>query len=82
MHPHADSGCNPCWGRYRTSLLAAIDIHLVHFSELIICWNAMENVIKAAHVCDCACYIIRRRSRNSHALAVSGENSHENGLHA
>ena len=34
----------------RTSLLAAIDVDLVYFSELFVSWNAMENVIKAVHV--------------------------------
>ena len=40
----------------RTSLLAAIDVDLVYFSELFVSWNAMENIIKAVHVCDWACY--------------------------
>ena len=40
----------------RNSLLAAIDVDLVYFSELFVSWNAMENVIKAVHVRDCACY--------------------------
>ena len=39
------------------SLLAATDVDLVHFSKLIVSWNAMENVIKAVHVRDCACCI-------------------------
>ena len=32
--------------------LAAIDVDLVHFSKLIVSWNAMENVIRAVHVCN------------------------------
>ena len=40
----------------RSSLLAAIDVDLVYFSELFVSWNAMENIIKAVYVCDCACY--------------------------
>ena len=30
---------------------------LVHFSKLIVSWNAMENAIRAVHVCNCASYI-------------------------
>ena len=39
--------------------LAAIDVDLVHFSKckLIVSWNAMENVIRAVHVRNCASYI-------------------------
>ena len=36
--------------------LAAIDVDLVHFSKLIVSWNAMENVIRAVHVRNCASY--------------------------
>ena len=32
------------------SLLAAIDVDPVHFSELIVSWNAMEKVIKVVPV--------------------------------
>ena len=35
----------------------AIDVDLVNFSRLIVSWNAMENVIRAVHVCNCASYI-------------------------
>ena len=40
-------------------LAAAIDVDLVHFSKckLIVSWNAMENVIRAVHVRNCASYI-------------------------
>ena len=39
--------------------LAAKDVDLVHFSKckLIVSWNAMENVIRAVHVRNCASYI-------------------------
>ena len=37
--------------------LAAIDVDLVHFSKLIVSWNAMQNAIRAVHVCNCASYI-------------------------
>ena len=37
--------------------LAAIDVELVHSSKLIVSWNAMENVIRAVHVHNCASYI-------------------------
>ena len=30
--------------------LAAIDVDLVHFSKLIVSWNAMEDAIRAVHV--------------------------------
>ena len=30
-------------------MLAAIDVELVHFSEVIVSWNAMKNVIKAVN---------------------------------
>ena len=39
------------------SLLAVIDVDLVHFSKVIVSWNSMENVIKVVHVGDCACCI-------------------------
>ena len=38
-------------------ILSAIDVDLVHFSELIVNLNAMENVIRAVHVHNCAGYI-------------------------
>ena len=34
------------------SWVAAINVDLVHFSELIVSWNTMENVIKVVHVRD------------------------------
>ena len=37
--------------------LAGRDVDLVHFSKLIVSWNAMENAIRAVHVCNCASYI-------------------------
>ena len=37
--------------------LAGIDVDLVHFSKLIVSWNAMEDAIRAVHVCNCASYI-------------------------
>ena len=42
--------------RVRSSLLAAIDVDLVYFSKLFVSWNAMEDIVKAVHVRDCACY--------------------------